>query len=281
MPKHPPKPPDREGFALGRQLTIEYYGCRAHSLLSPEDVEAVMVAAARDSGATIISSNFHRFDPQGVSGVVIIAESHFTIHAWPEHDYAAVDIFTCGNNIDLERAIQSMADAFGAGRTEISSDLNRGVFTPADGPADGLADGPDHGLNLGLAQSERLPISWERGMDASAPWGLVSSIDIHQCDPAAIRDADRIRAFCAALCDRLGGTPTGGCRLEIFKGERAGIGASQFLDNAHISVHVAHKANTIYLDVFSGTFYDPRETAEFTLAFFRGDHYKLNVNMRQ
>ena len=50
--------------------------------------------AAQKSGATIINSSFHTFEPQGVSGVVIIAESHFTIHAWPEHDYAAVDIFT-------------------------------------------------------------------------------------------------------------------------------------------------------------------------------------------
>ncbi len=92
-------------FALGRQLTIEYYECLAGVLLEKEGVEAILLEAARESGATIISSSFHKFEPQGVSGVVIIAESHFTVHAWPEHDYAAVDIFTCGDNINLDKAI--------------------------------------------------------------------------------------------------------------------------------------------------------------------------------
>ena len=54
-----------------------------------------MRAAAEAAGARIISSQFHRFSPLGVSGVVLIAESHLTIHTWPERGYAAVDVFTC------------------------------------------------------------------------------------------------------------------------------------------------------------------------------------------
>ena len=81
------------GFALGRHLTIEFYECDPDILLNKDDVEEALLKAAKDSGATIISSSFHDFKPQGISGVVIIAESHFTVHAWPEHDYAAVDIY--------------------------------------------------------------------------------------------------------------------------------------------------------------------------------------------
>ena len=64
-------------FALGRQLTIEYYECTAKVLLDKDLVEKALLKAAKESGATIISSSFHKFNPQGISGVVVIAESHF------------------------------------------------------------------------------------------------------------------------------------------------------------------------------------------------------------
>ena len=64
-------------------------------------------------GATIVSSNFHQFNPYGVSGVVIIQESHLTLHTWPEYNYAAVDIFTCGE-IDLEKGVQFLIQALEA-----------------------------------------------------------------------------------------------------------------------------------------------------------------------
>lgn len=112
-------------FALGRQLTIEYYECSTNVLLDATLVEKCLLKAAEESGATIINSSFHTFEPR-VSGVVVIAESHFTVHAWPEHDYAAVDIFTCGDNIDLEVAINSMKASFASENVVISSDQNRG-----------------------------------------------------------------------------------------------------------------------------------------------------------
>ncbi len=103
---------ENASFALGRQLTIEYYECSKKVLLDEALVENPLLKAAQDSGATIINSSFNTFEPQDVSGVVAIAESHFTVHAWPEHEYAAVDIFTCGDNIDLEVAINSMEKSF-------------------------------------------------------------------------------------------------------------------------------------------------------------------------
>jgi S-adenosylmethionine decarboxylase proenzyme len=59
-----------------------------------------MLTAAKKSGATILSNFLHKFSPQGVSGVVIIAESHLAIHTWPENSYAGVDFFTCGTRVD-------------------------------------------------------------------------------------------------------------------------------------------------------------------------------------
>ncbi|QQL45678.1 adenosylmethionine decarboxylase [Sulfuriroseicoccus oceanibius] len=90
MPEHSP---------VGRHILLELSGCSAALLRSEEQLECLLVEGARAGGATVVSSHFHGFEPQGVSGVVVIAESHVTIHTWPEHGYAAVDVFTCGEHL--------------------------------------------------------------------------------------------------------------------------------------------------------------------------------------
>ena len=70
-------------------------------------------------GATVVSSHFHQFSPYGISGVVIIQESHLTLHTWPEYGYAAVDVFTCGD-IDLDAGVVYLQEALEAGRWEWS-----------------------------------------------------------------------------------------------------------------------------------------------------------------
>ena len=160
-------------FALGRQLTIEYYDCDPVKLLSKSFMETALVKAAQDSNATIISSSFHNFEPQGVSGVVIIAESHFTVHAWPEHNYAAVDIFTCGDSIDLEKAIDSIKESLNSGNVVISSDQNRGLISKHS---------ETKSVNQALKETDLHPISWRQEYDKKQPWGMLTSIDIYDCD---------------------------------------------------------------------------------------------------
>ncbi len=103
--------------ALGRHLLLELSGCPADALKSVAGLEACMCAAAEAMGATVVTSNFHQFSPYGVSGVVIIQESHLTLHTWPEHGYAAVDIFTCGE-IELEKGVAQLQEALQAKRAE-------------------------------------------------------------------------------------------------------------------------------------------------------------------
>ncbi|HIB76370.1 MAG TPA: adenosylmethionine decarboxylase [Flavobacteriales bacterium] len=81
---------------LGRHLIAEFYKCNADTLNDRELIEKLMSQAAVEMGATIVGVTFHHFSPQGVSGSVVIAESHLSIHTWPESGYVAVDIFTCG-----------------------------------------------------------------------------------------------------------------------------------------------------------------------------------------
>lgn len=86
--------------SLGKQILIEFYGCDVNLLNKPAALKEMLEDAARAARCTIIETLIHQFNPYGVSGVVVISESHLAIHTWPEYGYAAVDIFTCGEDVD-------------------------------------------------------------------------------------------------------------------------------------------------------------------------------------
>lgn len=86
--------------SLGNHILAEFINCDSTVLNDAAFIEEIMVNAAKEAGATIISSSFHHFSPHGVSGVVVIQESHLAIHTWPEFKFAAVDLFTCGETIN-------------------------------------------------------------------------------------------------------------------------------------------------------------------------------------
>lgn len=111
--------------ALGCHLLAEFSGCDPARLSDLEHVTQAMLAAAEASGATVVAQSFHHFSPLGVSGVVIIAESHLAIHTWPEHRFAAVDFFTCVNRVVPDRAIDYLRAALVAGHLE-TAHLERG-----------------------------------------------------------------------------------------------------------------------------------------------------------
>uniref|UniRef100_A0A7C4EPR2 S-adenosylmethionine decarboxylase proenzyme n=1 Tax=Thermodesulfovibrio aggregans TaxID=86166 RepID=A0A7C4EPR2_9BACT len=98
-------------YALGTHLLIELKDCNPKILEDLESVQTILVNAAKKANATIINVNFHKFSPFGVSGVVVIAESHLAIHTWPEYKFAAVDVFTCGDTIKPEVAAQYIIEA--------------------------------------------------------------------------------------------------------------------------------------------------------------------------
>ncbi len=97
--------------ALGNHILVEFMNCEPKLMNDVAGIERDMVAAARAAGATVINSTFHHFSPYGVSGVVVIEESHLAIHTWPEYGYAAVDLFTCGE-MDAWISFDMLKDAF-------------------------------------------------------------------------------------------------------------------------------------------------------------------------
>lgn len=101
-----------ESPSLGSHLLIEMYGCDGKLLEAERYVGEAMRDAAAASKATIVEQSFHEFKPYGVSGAVIIQESHYTIHTWPEHRYAAVDLFYCGGTVLVHKAVDLLRERF-------------------------------------------------------------------------------------------------------------------------------------------------------------------------
>ncbi|MFZ5639167.1 MAG: adenosylmethionine decarboxylase [Bacillota bacterium] len=112
--------------ALGRHVLAEIHGCPFEVLNNVTKVEEIMVKAALEAGAEVREVVFHKFSPQGVSGVVVISESHLAIHTWPELGYAAVDVFTCGDKVDPWDACNYLAEMFGATSVD-AKETQRGI----------------------------------------------------------------------------------------------------------------------------------------------------------
>lgn len=113
--------------ALGRHILVEYYQCNQETMDNVELIRRLMLEAAEVSGASIVKEVFHRFSPHGVSGTVVIAESHLAIHTWPEYGYAAVDLFTCGDEVDPWKGFKHLKAGFES-QSHSATEMRRGLF---------------------------------------------------------------------------------------------------------------------------------------------------------
>lgn len=118
--------------SLGSHLLVELKECDAGILKDLDVVREAMVSAAERAGATVVEASFHEFSPFGISGMVIIAESHLSVHTWPEYGYAAVDIFTCGEQLKPALAVSHLIEEFKCGSPSVV-EMKRGILSPLGG----------------------------------------------------------------------------------------------------------------------------------------------------
>lgn len=111
---------------LGRHLIAELYNCDVEKINNPEFVDFTLRKAAEVGNMHIINSFCHKFGEVGVSVVVIIAESHISFHSWPEHQYCAIDIFACGEQVKLEDSLSYLMRQFGCS-TYSATEIRRGA----------------------------------------------------------------------------------------------------------------------------------------------------------
>jgi S-adenosylmethionine decarboxylase proenzyme len=112
---------------FGKHILAEYFECESNFLDSEPAIRELMLEAASRSGATIVGNIFHHFNPRGVTGVVVIAESHLAIHTWPEFRYASVDLFTCGTHLDPWIGFQYLREKLRS-RKWVSKEIIRGTM---------------------------------------------------------------------------------------------------------------------------------------------------------
>ena len=113
------------GAPVGIHCILDMFQCPPALLNDADHVSRAIEEAVRAAGATLLKCFTHLFQPQGVTAIALLAESHLSIHTWPERGYAAVDIFTCGKSSKPEEAIEAMVDLFLAGSYS-SSVIERG-----------------------------------------------------------------------------------------------------------------------------------------------------------
>ncbi|MDA8020998.1 MAG: adenosylmethionine decarboxylase [Thermoanaerobaculia bacterium] len=117
--------------AFGSHVLLDVWGVEQAILDDPDALRRHMSEAARRGGATVVEERFHRFAPQGVSGVVVLAESHVAVHTWPEHGFAALDVFTCGHPDMTRRIADHLLASLQPGDVEIRR-VDRGVPRRSD-----------------------------------------------------------------------------------------------------------------------------------------------------
>ena len=113
--------------ALGVHVILELNECNRELLDDLAYIRAAMIEAADGIGAHVLGESFHRFHPQGVTGILALAESHLCIHTWPEYGYASADIFTCGTSIDPQLAAQILIQRLGSLEPSVT-ELRRGIL---------------------------------------------------------------------------------------------------------------------------------------------------------
>ena len=262
-------------FALGRQMTVEYYECDPAVIGNGELMEKIFLEAAAEAGAHIISSNFHNFAPQGVSGVVIISESHFTVHAWPEHDYAAVDIFTCGENIDFDIAVETLQKGMKAESAIISSVMNRGIVSN---------NGMERFVPVFEDSNNRYSLSWKKRFLSTAATGMSSSVDIYDIFEGRSFSVDDVRIFAGGFVqgNELFAETSSISSYQLSqtgKGDLIVLYIEDGLKNACARFFL--NENKVYLDIFSHDYFEPRQMAELAIKLLKGRSYRMQVAVRQ
>jgi S-adenosylmethionine/arginine decarboxylase-like enzyme len=133
-------------------------------------------------------------------------------------------------------------------------------------------------MNVRVADTD-----WEQRFFAEKAWGILTCIDLHNCNPDFIRDAELIKKFVQELCDLIEMKRFGETVVVHFGEDEkvAGYSMTQLIETSLISAHFANLTNSVYLDIFSCKYYDPDTVAGFTKKFFQGEHFNKNVVLRK
>jgi S-adenosylmethionine decarboxylase len=256
----PPLPADGP-LTLGRHWLVECHNVPPARLDDHRALEPLFVDAARAARATVLGSHFHRFEPQGVSGVVLLAESHLTVHTWPEHRYAAVDLFSCSDHIRVEPVLSVLRGGLGSDDLRVSAALARGLLCPA--PLDPRSPEPQ--------------LSWRARHQALAPTNLHLAVDVEGCPPSLLA-SNLLAPLAVALREGLGDVNIDPPLLRD-QGAHRTIFAS--FPEGHLTAALSPAEGTARVDLLTRAFVDPLPLGLRLRALFQGQHHALRCTFRR
>lgn len=253
-------------YAVGRHMIADFHGCAYGQIATADVVRAILLEAADKAGATVVGETFRYFSPHGVSGFVIISESHFSIHTWPEYSYAAVDIFTCGDSVNFDTAIAFMQSAFQAQRVEITADLHRGT---------GIGSPIDQSLPPPTAQEH----SWNELYHRTDAWGMHLEIELVGAPP---QTHESLRELASRLAKRLGHSALFS-ELETVCNQPDGNPMTSFSGcfyGMQIQAYKRTQSSSVYLEILCNGFQDPKTTGPLAMELSGSKGYRLRVSLR-
>jgi S-adenosylmethionine decarboxylase len=234
-------------------------------------MEKIFVNAAKAAGATVISSDFHRFDPQGVSGVVVISESHFAVHAWPEYGYAAVDLFTCGENIDFDTAVEEIKNGMQSKSWIVSSLVSRGILNGSgvERIRPIREDDDCHAFQL----------SWKSRFNDTNGRAFSNSIDLYGCElPGSEEIRQAVECYCTGLEEIIGSPASGVLDVEISEDS---LDFFRRYRKGSLSGNIKLDGSIACIDIRVEGFFDPHAASELAMSCFKSQYYRMQPNVRQ
>ncbi|MCK4651393.1 adenosylmethionine decarboxylase [Candidatus Babeliales bacterium] len=216
----------------------------------PKELEKILKQAAKEANSEPKKVAIHKFSPHGITGVLVLAESHISIHTWPELDYAAIDIFTCGKKAKPEKALEYLKKVFNPKKVEIT-ETKRGK----------------------ISQKEK----------DKKIFGLELTLDLFNCEPQTIRSKEKILEYSEKLCNLIKMKRYGKPFIEKFaEGSKyaAGYSLAQMIETSLVSGHFCEAWNSAYINVFSCKSFNAKKAEDFTKNFFGAKRLKSQINIR-
>lgn len=232
----------------GSHMLIDFWDAAVTE--DPKELETILVKAAKFANSEPKKVAIEKFEPQGITAVIVLAESHISIHTWPELKYVALDIFTRGAHTSPNKALEYLKEVFTPERVE-TSHINRGkiVKDPA---------------------KEKV-------------FGLELSLDLFDCDPESVRSKEIILDYSVKLCDLIEMKRYGKPFIERFAEHSefaAGYSLAQMIETSLVSGHFSEFWNSAYINIFSCKPFDARKAESFTKEFFGAQSVKSLLNVR-
>jgi len=248
----PIKNPETKQTA-GVHILAEFWGARI--IEDTQELEQMLIEAAEKAGCTSVQTISKKFEPQGVTGMILLTESHLTIHTWPELDYIAIDFFACGDNALPLKGIAHLEQQLKPRKAQIK-EVARGEITTAPAP---LTKKPDE------------------------LFGQELTIDLKNCDHETICSEEKLREFIDQLCILIDMKKFGEPFIERFALHSeiaAGYSCAQMIKTSLISGHFSEYIDNAYINIFSCKNFDAEVAVEFTKDFFGAEHLNYCNTLR-